>query len=75
MTHLLVRFFTTLNPSSYSFVGAKFFTHKDFAFYLHKVKKADSHDSIQDCHGNGQEIIFYSKKAYEIKRNWPNFFV
>lgn len=75
MTYLLIGFFTALNPSICSFIGDKFFTYKDFAFYLHKVKKACAHDGTPDCHGNGQEIIFYPKKINENKGHWHKFFV
>lgn len=75
MTCPLIIFFTTFSPSTYSFIGGKFFTHKGSAFYLHKVKKAESHDGTPDRHGKRQEIIFYPKKANEIKGHWHNFFV
>lgn len=63
MTCLLIGFSATLNSSTNSFIGDQFFTDKDFSFYLHKVEKVGSHDGTPACHGNGQEIFIYTKKA------------
>lgn len=54
----LTGFFATLNPSIYSFTGNnKFFSHKDFAFYLHKIKKVGVCACTRDYCDNDQEVI------------------